>query len=382
MKVLASRGVDMPERAKEAPELTLRVPVDVRSLSLAVLAVLAVVYTLHWAQAVFVPVMIAVVMSAALSPVVNFMHAARIPRAISAAVVVVFIVGAASGAIYGLSDEAADMANSLPRAMQQLSNTLRREQASAMENVQEAAKQLENVAVEAVSPAPARGVTQVQIVERKFRIENFLWNGTLAAAVVVGQALTVLFLTYFMLATGDVFRHKLASIGGSTLRRRKITLQALDEISLNIQRYLLVLVVTGVLVGVATWLAFLWIGMNNAAIWGIAAGVFNSVPYVGPVLVTAGSTLVGIVQFDSVGTGLLVGSVGLVITTLEGYLLTPWLTGRAGRMNPVVVLMSVVFWGWLWGAWGLILGVPIVMMVKAVCDRIEDLKPIGELLGT
>jgi predicted PurR-regulated permease PerM len=91
---------------------------------------------------------------------------------------------------------------------------------------------------------------------------------------------------------------------------------------------------------------------------------------------------VGIVQFDSLGTGLLVGSVGLAITTLEGYLLTPWLTGRAGRMNPVAVLMSVVFWGWLWGAWGLILGVPIVMMVKAVCDRIEDLKPIGELLGT
>jgi len=135
-------------------------------------------------------------------------------------------------------------------------------------------------------------------------------------------------------------------------------------------------------VGVATWLAFLWIGMKNAAIWGIAAGILNSVPYVGPVLITAGSTLVGIVQFDSVGTGLLVGSVGLAITTLEGYLLTPWLTGRAGRMNPVVVLMSVVFWGWLWGAWGLILGVPIVMMVKAVCDRIEDLKPIGELLGT
>jgi predicted PurR-regulated permease PerM len=134
-------------------------------------------------------------------------------------------------------------------------------------------------------------------------------------------------------------------------------------------------------VGVATWLAFLWIGLEHAAIWGIVSGVFNMIPYLGPVVVTGGTGLVGFLQFGTVSMALTVAGISLVITSLEGYLLTPWLTGRAGRMNAVMVFIGVLFWGWLWGVWGLLLGVPIIMMVKAICDRVEDFKPIGELLG-
>ncbi|MDO9027483.1 MAG: AI-2E family transporter, partial [Candidatus Roizmanbacteria bacterium] len=133
--------------------------------------------------------------------------------------------------------------------------------------------------------------------------------------------------------------------------------------------------------GVVTWLTFLWIGMEHAAIWGIAAGVFNTVPYLGPVIVSGGTALVAFLQFGTIGMAFLVASVSLAITSLEGYLLTPWLIGRASRMNPVVVFVSVLFWGWLWGVWGLLLGVPIIMIIKAVCDRVENLEPIGELLG-
>jgi predicted PurR-regulated permease PerM len=269
--------------------------------------------------------------------------------------------------------------------VRELRNTLRQREAgsgSAIENMRKAAKELESVAAEAAPPPPpAAGVTKVQVVEPKFDIGDYLWSGTLGAAGAVGQTLVVLFLTFFILATGDLLRAKLVRISGDSLARRKITLQGLAEITSNIQRYLLVLVAGSIVVGVATWLAFAWIGLNNAAIWGVAAGVLNTVPYLGPVVVSGGSTLVAIVQFDSLGMGLLVGGVGLVITGLEGYLLFPWLSGRSGRMNPLVVFLSVVFWGWLWGAWGLILGVPIVMMVKAVCDRVESLKPVGELLG-
>jgi len=155
----------------------------------------------------------------------------------------------------------------------------------------------------------------------------------------------------------------------------------LDEITAQIQRYLLVQIFTSILVGVATWLAFLWIGLEHAAIWGIVSGVFNMIPYLGPVIVTGGTGLVGLLQFGTLGMALTVAGISLVITTLEGYLLTPWLTGRASRMNAVMVFVGVLFWGWLWGVWGLLLGVPIIMMIKALCDRVEDFKPVGELLG-
>jgi predicted PurR-regulated permease PerM len=190
-----------------------------------------------------------------------------------------------------------------------------------------------------------------------------------------------LFLVYFMLVSGDMFRRKLVRIAGPTLSKKKITLRVLDEITAQIQRYLLVQVFTSLLVGVATWLVFLWIGLEHAAIWGIAAGVFNTIPYLGPVIVTGGTSLVAFLQFGTISMALLVGGISLLITSLEGYLLTPWLTGRASRMSPLIVFISVLFWGWLWGVWGLLLGVPIIMMIKAICDRVEDLKPVGELLG-
>ena len=155
----------------------------------------------------------------------------------------------------------------------------------------------------------------------------------------------------------------------------------LDKISEQVQRYLLVQIFTSILVGVATWLAFLWIGLENAAVWGIAAGVLKTLPYLGPAVVCAGTALVAFLQFGTIDMVLLVSGTSLFITSLEGYLLTPWLTGRASRMSPVVVFVSVLFWGWLWGLWGLLLGVPIMMIIKAICDHVEDLKPIGELLG-
>ena len=224
-------------------------------------------------------------------------------------------------------------------------------------------------------------MTRVQIEKPKLNVKEYLWMGTMSAFGFAGQLTMVLFLAYFMLVSGDTFRRKLVKISGPTLSKKKITLRVLDEITDQIQRYLLVQIFTSILVGVATWLAFLWIGLEHAAIWGIAAGVFNTVPYLGPVIVTGGTALVAFLQFGTIGMALLVAGISLVITSLEGYLLTPWLTARASRMNPVVVFIGVLFWGWLWGVWGLLLGVPIIMIIKAVCDRVEDLGPIGELLG-
>ena len=366
--------------------LKLRTPINVRSFSLVLLTVLAVIFTLHWAKEVFIPLMLGVMISYALSPPVSFLEKWRIPRALGAAVLLLGIVGGTGYAGYSLSDDAAKLIETLPDAAWKFRKTLRAEQGQSegkIEKVQKAATQLESAASETGASAPAApsGVTRVQIEKPKINVKDYLWLGTLGAVSMAAQAGIVLFLSYFLLVSGNMFRRKLVLIAGPALSSKKITLQVLDDINGQIQRYLLVLVFTSILVGFVSWLAFLWVGLEHAAIWGIAAGVFNTIPYLGPVVVGGGTALVALFQFGTIDMALLVGGISLVITSLEGYLLTPWLTGRASRMNPVVVFVGVLFWGWLWGVWGLLLGVPILMIIKAISDRVDDLKPIGELLG-
>ncbi len=358
----------------------------VRSWSLALLAVFASIWMLRWAREVCIPIMLGLLISYALSPVVNRLQHWRIPRALGAAVLLLGILGGIGGLAYSLGDEAAALLETVPDAAQNFRRTLRREwlgSAGAIDRMQQAANQIEQAANESGGQpvAAPRGVTRVQVERPRLNVQDFLRTGTLRAVALTGQATVVLFLVYFLLISGDTFRRKLVKIAGPTLSRKAITLQVLDEVTGQIQRYLLVQLVTSLLVGVVTWLAFLWIGVAHAAIWGIAAGVLNTIPYLGPVVITAGAALVALLQFGALGMAVLVGGVALLITSLEGYLLTPWLTSRASRMNPVAVFVGVLFWGWLWGVWGLLLGVPVIMMVKAVCDQVEDLKPVGELLG-
>ena len=363
-----------------------RTPVDVHSISLAVLAILAVVFALHWARAVFIPLMLGVMISYALSAPVNLMQKWHIPRAIGAAVLLLAIVGGVGSAIYSLSDDAGELIETLPDAAHKLRLELLKKPGSSegtMEKMQRAATQLEQAASESGAPAPTApsGVTRVQVETPKLNVKDYLWMGTKGAIGFSGQLSMVLFLAYFIMVSGDMFRRKMVRIAGPTLSKKKVTLRVLDEITGQIQRYLLVQVFTSVLVGVTTWLAFLWIGLEHAAIWGIAAGIFNTIPYLGPIIVTGGTSLVAFLQFGTFSMAFLVAGISLLITSLEGNLLTPWLTGRASRMSPLVVFIAVLFWGWLWGVWGLLLGVPIIMIIKAICDRVEDLKPVGELLG-
>jgi len=364
----------------------LPIPLDMFSIALAVLAVLAVVFTLQWASAVFIPLMLGVMISYALSPPVDLMQKWHIPRALGAAFLLLAIVGGTGSAVYSLSDDAAELIETLPAATHKLRLALVKEWGTsdgAMTRVQEAATQLERAASEtgAHTPSAPRGVTRVQIEKPQIDIKEYLWMGTKGVLGFAGQLSMVLFLAYFIIVSGNTFRRKMVKLAGPTLSKKRITLRVLDEITAQIQRYLLVQVFTSVLVGVATWLAFLYIGLEHAAIWGIAAGIFNTIPYLGPIIITGGTSMVAFLQFGTFSTTLLVAGTSLLITSLEGYLLTPWLTGRASKINPVVVFVGVLFWGWLWGVWGLLLGMPIIMIIKSICDRVEDLKPVGELLG-
>jgi predicted PurR-regulated permease PerM len=374
-----------PAKAAQ-PLATLRMAVDAYSVALTVLAVVAVVFVLHWAQAVFIPLMLGVMISYTLSAPVNLMQKWHIPRALGAGLLLLGIVGGTGSAVYSLGGEGSEMIETLPDAVAKVRGALLKGKGTsegAMEKVQRAATQLEQVASETGAPAPAApaGVTRVQIEKPRLNVQDYLWMGTKGAIGLAAQLGMVLFLAFFILVSGDRFRRKMVRLAGPTLTNKKITLQVLDEINGQIQRYMLVQIFTSIVVGMATWLAFQWIGMEHAAIWGIAAGVLKIIPYLGPAIVAGGTLLVAFLQFGTVGMALLVSGVGLLITSLEGYLLTPWLIGRASRMNPVVIFTAVLFWGWLWGLWGLLLGVPIIMGIKVVCDRVEELKPVGELLG-
>ena len=375
-----------PEAVSPEPDrLLLHMPVDIRNMSLVVLAGLGFLFVLHWAKAVFIPVMLGVLFSYAFSPVVNWFETRRVPRWLSAAVLLLAILGGIGTTAWSLGDEATQLVEALPAAAQKFRLAVKASTGrsdSALETVQKAASQIEQAAQESSAPSNTRGAMRVVVEPARFDIRHYLWSGTIGLIALVGQATVVVFLTYFLMLSGDTFRRKLIKLAGDSLSSKKITLQALNEITGQIQRYLQVQLLTSALVGLLTWLALLALRLDNAAVWGVAAAVLNMVPYVGSLVTAAGSALVGFLQFGSLNMALAVGGASLVIHTLVGNLLTPWLTSRASRMNPVAVFVGLLAWGWLWGVWGLLLGIPILMIVKAICDRVEDLKPIGEFLGS
>ena len=389
VEVARAKADELPESVTEFPEperLLLHMPVDVRNLSLVVLAILASLFVLQWARAVFIPIMLSVLFSYAFSPLINWLEIKRVPRWLSSAVLLLGLLGAMLLGAYSLRVEAGQLVEALPAAAQKLGQALKSSSGktdSALETVQKAAAQIEQATRDsAATTGPNRGATRVVIEAARFNIKNYLWTGTVGLMTLIGQVTVVVFLTYFLMLSGDTFRRKLIKLAGPSLSRKKVTLQALHEISGQIQRYLQVQLLTSLLVGILTGLALLALGLDNAAVWGVVAGVLNMVPYVGSLITAAASALVAFLQFGSVNMALAVGSASVVIHTLVGNLLTPWLTSRASRLSPVAVFMGLLVWGWLWGVWGLLLGIPILMIVKSVCDRVEDLKPIGEFLGS
>ncbi|SFB79211.1 Predicted PurR-regulated permease PerM [Polaromonas sp. OV174] len=370
----------------EPERVLLHMPVDIRSVSLGVLAILASLFVLHWAKAVFIPVMLSILFSYALSPLVNWMALKRVPRWLGAALLLLGILSAIGSTAYSLSDETAQLVEALPVAAQKFRQAVKTRGAksdSTLDTVQKAASQIEQAAQESAAvPAATRGTMRVVVEPPRFNVKDYLWSGTIGLIALLGQVTVVVFLTYFLMISGDSFRRKLVKLAGPSLSKKKITLQALNEITDQIQRYLQVQVLTSALVGLLTGLALLALGLDNAAVWGIAAGVLNLVPYVGSLVTASASALVGFLQFGSLNMALAVGGASLLIHTVVGNLLTPWLTSRTSRMSPVAVFVGLLAWGWLWGVWGLLLGIPILMIVKAICDRIDDLKPIGEFLGS
>ena len=361
-----------------------QLPVDIRSASLVVLAILAGVFMLHWARAILVPLLLGLTFSYALSPLVTRLERARVPRGVGAGLVLLAFMGALGATAVSLQDDATAFVESLPQAaqkMRQVARAQRSQPETAIDKVQKAATELERAASEtSKASAPERGVTRVQIERPRFNVHDYLLEQMPGLLSGLAQATIVLFLTYFLLASGDSFRRKMVTLAGPTFARRKLTVQALDEITDQVQRYLRVQVLISVIVGIATGLAYWAIGVEHAAVWGVLALLLNFIPYLGSIVVTGASALAGFVQFGSVDMGLVLGGTSIALHTVSGHLLTPWLTSRASRINPVAVFVGVLVFGWLWGVWGLLLGTPVLLIVKAVCDRVDDFRPLGALL--
>ena len=376
------------ERSDEVTPDPLPPPsLETRGLAITVIAIGAAILLAQYMQSVLIPFVLAGLVFYALDPLVDWLQQHHVPRALGAGLAIAAVVAAGGGISYLLADDALRVVEELPSAAQKVrakwSANINHEP-TAIDKVQEAARAIDETAAAAAAPDPGRtprGVARVQIEAPAFRASDYLFSSSVSVLSVLGQAALVLFLTFFLLVYDDLFKRKLVENIGPTLGRKRITVQILNDIAMQIERYIVVQLFTSAVVGVATGLSLWAVGLNNPWVWGVAAGVFNVVPYFGPLIVAAGLGVVGFLQFESIGWALSVAGLAMLITTVEGFWLTPALTQRVAEMNRIAIFAGILFWSWLWGVPGMLLAIPMMMVVKVVCDRVEGLQPVGKMLG-
>jgi predicted PurR-regulated permease PerM len=349
-----------------------------------VLATIATVFFLRYAAELLIPIVLAVLISYMLEPVVDWLTRHRVPRLAATCLVLLALLGSLGWGAYSLRDDAMQAIKSLPEAARRAREMILSTGSSApAESIQNAAAELRGDATNTSgsstrqqTPSPTGGqqggaTSAADVVQRAV--------GSVFA--LAGHITVIVFLVFFLLFSGHHFRTRVIEVAGPSGERQQTAKIIIDEINAQIQRFLLVRLITAVVVGVLTWVVLAWMGVQNAAIWGALAGLFNSIPYFGPVIVSGGLFVVGLTQGGGVSHALQMAGAALVITSLEGWLLTPPLMGKAERMSVLAVFLGLLLWTWIWGAWGTLLAVPMLVIVKAVADHVPRLKPIGRLMA-
>jgi predicted PurR-regulated permease PerM len=377
-------GLDVVESHATLPPT--RLPVEARGLAIGILATLATVFALSWGQAFLVPLLLGVIIAYTLNPLVVWLERIRIPRVAGTVIVMASVVTAAVLCTYSLRGEMQTIIEQLPAAATKFSTALARmriNQNDTLQKIQSAATEVETAAARASGGAvtPRQPATHVIVDVPKFRLSDYLWASSMGAVGAMGQAAMVVFLVFFLLLGGDTFKRKLVRVTGPSLSKRKITVHILDDINGSIQKYMLMLLATNLLVVLLSWMAFRAIGLENAGAWAVGAGIVHIVPYLGPVIAAGATAMAAFMQFDSFAMALLTGGAVLAVATFVGTFVTTWMTGRIAHMNSAAVFVSLLFWGWLWGIWGMLLSIPIIVIVKVVSQHIEPLHPLAELLG-
>jgi predicted PurR-regulated permease PerM len=341
------------------------------TIASCVIASVAVLFFLRTARDLLVPIALAVLVAYALEPVVGWLERRRLPRFVGAPAVVLLLLAIAAGLSYSLIDDAVQVVESLPSAARHARQLVTTHVGRSAGAVQQAAAELERIPGGSGTSSATVALDGGSVVERVV--------GALFAAA--GEAVVIIFLVLFLLLLRDRTRRGIIEVAGSDAKSRQLTSRIMNDIEAQIQQFLLVLLLTGVIVALATWGMLAWMRIEHAAVWGILAGVFNSIPYFGPVIVSGGLFVVGIVQGGDLAQALLMSGVALAITSLEGWLLTPLLMGKVENMNALTVFIGLMVWTWLWGAWGTVLAVPMLVIVKSTADHVPSLHRVGRLMA-
>jgi predicted PurR-regulated permease PerM len=350
--------------------------------ALIVLAVLAVCAAAKIAAPFLVPVVVGMLASYSLKPLVGTLERVHIHRALGAAVVLLVVSAFVIGGVLLLRDDATSALAELPDAARKIriaAHETGRERDGPMGHVRAAAAELNRAAAEATSGG-ASVIVQPQPSGAN-ALEKWLSDQSAKALGVVADIGLAGLVAYFLLAAGDTFRRKLVHVAGPTLAARRITVEILDEIDTQVQRYLMTMLIVNSLIGIATWGILLMFGVNHAGLWAVAAAIVHIIPYAGSALTIAATGIATFVQFEDIGRALLVAALIGVAATLIGMGLSAWMLGRAFRMNAVAVFVSLLFFGWLWGGWGLLVGVPLLAIVKATAENIPSLERLATLLA-
>ena len=351
------------------------------TVALTLIALILGLFAIRAGAAFFIPLLLSLFLNYALSPVVGRLTSWGVPRALGAALVILAFSAAIAGALYRVGSDAGDVIQEIPSAVQRLRIALthaQQDHTGALEHVQRTASELQKLA-EAASPAPAR--PKAPAAGPGVDISSMLLIGTSNVAIALGQLGSALFLAFFLLSAGDLFRRKFLRAVGGDFSRRRTTLRILDNVDRQNQRYFAIVLLINVAVGVVIGAGFYAIGLERPAVWGIAAAVLHTIPYVGAAMLAGAAALVAYGQFGTLQMALLAATIPIVAAVILGIFVQTWLMGRAARMNTPAVFVSLLFWGMLWGGWGLLLAVPIMVAIKTLCDHVERLKPYGDILG-
>jgi predicted PurR-regulated permease PerM len=344
-------------------------PTDPRTVFLGGLFTIALLAVFYAASELILPIVLAIVLKLLLQPLVRLLEDVRIPKAIGALVALLLVLGVFGGAISVLAGPAATWAGKLPAAIPKLRDSL-----SVLHGPIDAVTGLMRQVDEFSGGTPSGG-SQAPAV-RPFTVMGAVFSGTATAGA---GLLTTLLILFYLLVSGETFLRRAVEI----LPRFKDK-RAAVELSMHIERdvsvYLLTVTSINVLVGVATW-AVMWLcGVDSPVLWGALACILNFVPILGPMVGMVIFLMASVLSLGVVWGALLPVGLYFAIHIIEGEIATPMVLAHRFTINPVAVILSLIFWYWMWGVVGAVLAVPVLAIVKIVCDELRPLRALGHLL--